>query len=50
MPYDHIDCLVSKRFFLKELEKAKAAVTTPDCRLGCTGCGMGKRCKNAFRS
>ena len=50
LPYDHIDCLVSKRFFLKELEKAKAAVTTQDCRLGCTGCGMGKRCKNAFRS
>ena len=50
LPYDHIDCLVSKKYFLNELDKARLAATTPDCRQGCTGCGMAKRCKNAHRS
>ncbi|MBR6219222.1 MAG: TIGR03960 family B12-binding radical SAM protein [Clostridia bacterium] len=39
-PWDHLDCGVTKAYLLKEWEKAKRAECTPDCRKGCTGCGM----------
>jgi radical SAM superfamily enzyme YgiQ (UPF0313 family) len=43
-PYDHIDCGVSKDYLKTERARAKAGVKTPDCRTGCTGCGMMERC------
>nr|WP_243108461.1 TIGR03960 family B12-binding radical SAM protein [Maliibacterium massiliense] len=39
LPWDHIDCGVRKAYLQKEWARAKAGVTTPDCRQGCTGCG-----------
>lgn len=44
LPYDHIDCLVSKDYLRRELEQAHRAVCTRDCRQGCTGCGLGGGC------
>lgn len=40
LPWDHIDIGISKDFFIKESEKAKAAQTTPHCREKCSNCGM----------
>ncbi len=40
MPWDIIDCGVTKEFFIKEWETARKAETTPDCRLGCNDCGV----------
>ena len=38
-PWDHIDFCVSKEFLINENEKAKKALTTPNCRLQCQNCG-----------
>lgn len=40
LPWDFIDIGVDKEFLIKENDKAKVAVLTPDCRLGCTRCGI----------
>lgn len=40
LAWDHIDIGVTKDFFIKENEKAKAATTTPHCREKCSNCGM----------
>ena len=40
LPWDIIDCGVSKAFLMREMEKAKQAVTTDDCRVRCNGCGV----------
>ncbi len=41
LPWDHIDCGVSKKFFLKERHKAFAGAATLDCRNGvCHGCDV----------
>lgn len=40
MPWDHLDYLVSKDFFVRENQKARAAQTTPHCRKQCSGCGV----------
>lgn len=40
LPWDHIDPVVSREYLASEREKALARQTTPDCREGCTGCGM----------
>lgn len=40
LPWDMIDCFVTKEYFIEENEKAKQAETTRDCRNGCTGCGL----------
>jgi radical SAM family uncharacterized protein len=40
LPWDFIDSGVTKEFLIKENEKAKNAEVTPDCRLGCTNCGV----------
>lgn len=40
LPWDFIDIGVKKDFLIKENEKAKKASLTPDCRLGCTNCGI----------
>ena len=38
-PWDHLDYGVTKKFLIKENELAHAAVTTPNCREKCAGCG-----------
>ncbi|SNS35025.1 radical SAM family uncharacterized protein [Anaerovirgula multivorans] len=40
LPWDHIDVGVTKKFLIKENEKAKTAKLTEDCRINCSGCGM----------
>ena len=40
LPWDHLDCGVSKNFLLREWHKAMRAERTQDCRKGCVGCGM----------
>ena len=39
-PWDHLDCGVTKAYLLREWERARRAECTPDCRKGCTGCGV----------
>ena len=41
-PWDFIDIGVSKKYLMREYEKAKSEELTRDCRLGCTGCGINK--------
>lgn len=38
-PWDFIDIGVTKSFLLREKHLAEKAVTTPDCRTRCAGCG-----------
>jgi len=38
-PWDFIDIGVTKSFLLREWKKAGEAVTTPNCREQCSGCG-----------
>lgn len=41
LPWDHIDAGVSKRFLVKERERAHAGIATEDCTFGpCTVCGI----------
>ncbi|MDR3314729.1 MAG: TIGR03960 family B12-binding radical SAM protein [Oscillospiraceae bacterium] len=40
-PWDHLDYGVTKAFLLREQAQAYAAKTTPNCREGCAGCGVG---------
>lgn len=42
LPWDHIDCGVTKSFLIKECLKAYQNTTTPHCRLNCSGCGAAK--------
>lgn len=42
LPWDHIDCGVTKEFLIREAKKAADAVTTPDCRTACSACGANK--------
>lgn len=42
LPWDIIDCGVTKAFFLRERERAYAAKTTPNCREQCSGCGANR--------
>lgn len=39
LPWDHIDSGVSKDFLRKELERAMALGSTPECRAECASCG-----------
>ena len=45
LPWDHIDCGITKKFFLNERKKAYGETITPDCRYGCSGCGINRRVK-----
>lgn len=38
-PWDFIDAGVTKQFLIREWEKAMAGEVTPNCRMGCSGCG-----------
>ena len=40
LPWEIIDCGVSRQYMLREMKKAMKGVQTPDCRKGCTGCGI----------
>ena len=40
LPWDHIDCGVSKEFLISENEKAINGQTSNDCRDGCIGCNV----------
>lgn len=40
LPWEIIDCGVTKNYMLKELHKAMEGVQTQDCRKGCTACGI----------
>lgn len=42
LPWDHIDIGVTKKFLIRENERAKEVVTTPNCREKCTGCGASR--------
>ena len=42
LPWDIIDCGVSKEFFLREQAKAYSETTTPNCREHCSACGANK--------
>ncbi len=39
LPWDHISIGVSKKFFIDEMERAKAGQVTPNCRRQCAHCG-----------
>ncbi len=39
LPWDIIDCGVSKNFLIDEHKKAMAGITTEECRLFCSSCG-----------
>ncbi len=39
LPWDHIYMGVTKRFLLRERERAYEGVLSPDCRHGCENCG-----------
>ncbi len=43
-PWDHIDVGVRKEFLIAENEKAHRAVSTPQCRVKCAGCGANRLC------
>ena len=45
LPWDIIDCGVTKEFLKREWLKALKAETSPDCRIKCHGCGMSQFCK-----
>ena len=40
LPWDFLDCGVTKQYLWREKEKSERAETTKDCRLGCNGCGI----------
>ncbi|MBR6680832.1 MAG: TIGR03960 family B12-binding radical SAM protein [Clostridia bacterium] len=42
LPWDIIDCGVTKEFLLRERNKAYEGNTTPNCREKCSGCGANK--------
>ncbi len=42
LPWDMIDCGVTKEFLLRERHKAEDAATTPSCKEKCSGCGVNR--------
>lgn len=42
LPWDIIDCGVTKKYLLSEREKAYKGITTPSCAEKCNGCGANK--------
>ena len=48
LPWDHLDYLVSKSFFVRENKKAHEAMTTRNCKEGCSGCGIPKDCGGVY--
>ena len=46
LPWDFIDCGVSREFLIREHQRAKSYETTANCREKCAGCGV-KNCEIA---
>lgn len=44
-PWDFVNIGVTKDFLMRENEKAKQAVTTPNCREKCSACGANTLCE-----
>lgn len=42
LPWDFVDCGVTKEFLLKEYQRALNGCTTPNCREKCSNCGAAK--------
>lgn len=42
LPWNHLDYYVSKDFFVRENQTARAGKTTPNCRQRCSACGLVK--------
>lgn len=42
LPWDMFNPFVERNYFISERNKAIKGETTPDCREGCTGCGVNK--------
>ena len=40
LPWDFIDCGITREYLWREKEKSERAETTRDCRQGCNGCGI----------
>lgn len=40
LPWDVIDAGIDKAYLIEEYQKATSGQVTPDCREGCTGCGL----------
>ncbi len=45
LPWEIVDCGISRDYLLSEWKKALQANTTKDCRYGCNGCGINE-CTN----
>lgn len=41
-PWEHLDYMISKDFFIRENKRAKEEKTTQSCRERCAGCGVNK--------
>ena len=39
LPWDFLDCQVSRDFLIREWKRAKEGAVTPNCRQRCSGCG-----------
>ncbi len=48
LPWDVIDCGVTKDFLLREKHNAERGVSTPSCKEKCSGCGADKTVKREF--
>ena len=42
LPWDFIDCGVTKAFLIREWDRARKETVTPNCRQSCSGCGARK--------
>ncbi len=47
LPWEVIDCGVSREFFLRERRRAYASSPTSNCREQCSACGAGSLCASA---
>jgi len=48
LPWDMIDCGVTKEFLLRERHKAYEAAVTPSCKEKCSGCGVNRLVDKKF--
>ena len=46
-PWEHLDYSVSKEFLVRENKLAREAVTSPNCKDKCAGCGASALCRDA---
>lgn len=41
-PWDHLDYMIDKNFFVRENKRARDGMTTKSCREQCSGCGVNR--------